>query len=348
MTAGEQKEDLKRMTLQYGSGRFTYEVDEAWGQLPAGWQLGDVAGVSVDASDNVYVFHRGPHPMIVFDRAGNVLGSWGDEVFTRPHSTFIAPDQTIYCTDDGDHTVRHCTLDGRVLSTYGTPHQPAPYQSGRPFNRCTHAAMSPEGDLYISDGYGNAKVYKFAPDGRMITSWGSPGTDPGQFNLPHNICCDAAGRVYVADRENHRIQVFDGDGKFLTQWNNLHRPSALYLTPGPDPVAYIGEIGPYLRSNSGWPNVGPRVSIRALDGSPLARLGTVPSAGTGPGQFLSPHGLTVDSRGDVYVGDVGYTAWPSLFPGQPVPEPLRCLQKFVRVEIPEAAQAVVPADGLSR
>jgi DNA-binding beta-propeller fold protein YncE len=348
MTAGEQKEDLKRMTLQYGSGRFTYEVDEAWGQLPAGWQLGDVAGVSVDASDNVYVFHRGPHPMIVFDRAGNVLDSWGDEVFTRPHSTFIAPDQTIYCTDDGDHTVRHCTLDGRVLSTYGTPHQPAPYQSGRPFNRCTHAAMSPEGDLYVSDGYGNAKVYKFAPDGRMITSWGSPGTDPGQFNLPHNICCDAAGRVYVADRENHRIQVFDGDGNFLTQWNNLHRPSALYLTPGPEPVAYIGEIGPYLRSNSGWPNVGPRVSIRALDGSPLARLGTVPSAGTGPGQFLSPHGLTVDSRGDVYVGDVGYTAWPSLFPGRPVPEPLRCLQKFVRVAIPDAAQAATPADGLSR
>ena len=336
------------MTLQYGSGRFTYEVDEDWGRLPAGWQLGDVAGVSVDASDNVYVFHRGPHPMIVFDRAGNVLNSWGDETFTRPHSTFIAPDQTIYCADDGDHTVRRCTPDGRVLTTYGTPHQPAPYQSGRPFNRCTHAAMSPEGDLYISDGYGNAKVYKFAPDGRMITSWVSPGTDPGQFNLPHNICCDAEGRVYVADRENHRIQVFDGDGNFLAQWNNLHRPSALYLTPGPDPVAYIGEIGPYLRSNSGWPNVGPRVSICALDGSPLARLGTVPSAGTGPGQFLSPHGITVDSRGDVYVGDVGYTAWPSLFPGQPVPEPLPCLRKFVRVEVADPAQAAVAADGRSR
>jgi DNA-binding beta-propeller fold protein YncE len=347
MTVKKQEANAPAMTPRFGGDRFSYRAEAAWGRLPAGWRLGDVAGVSVDAADNVYVFHRGPHPMIVFDRAGNVLDSWGDRIFTRPHATFIAPDQTIFCADDGDHTVRRCTLGGRVLATYGTPHQPSPYMSGRPFNRCTHTAMSPEGDIYISDGYGNAKVYKFAPDGRMITSWGSPGTDPGQFNLPHNICCDAHGRVYVADRENHRIQVFDGDGEFLTQWNNLHRPSALYLTGGPDPVAYIGEIGPYLRSNSGWPNVGPRLSICSLDGALLARLATEPGAGTNPGQFLSPHGITVDSRGDMYVGDVGYTAWPSLFPGTPVPEPLRCLQKFVRIEVPDLSPAGA-ADGVSR
>lgn len=335
----EEQEDASGTAPCFGDGRFTYVAYGAWGRLPAGWRLGDVAGVSVDASDNVYVFHRGPHPMIVFDRDGNVISSWGDGIFTRPHATFIAPDQTIFCTDDGDHSVRRLTLDGQVLATYGTPHQPSPYQSGRPFNRCTHTAMSPEGDIYISDGYGNARVYKFAPDGRMITSWGSPGTDPGQFNLPHNICTDVQGRVYVADRENHRIQVFDGDGSFLAQWNNLHRPSALYLTAEPEPVAYIGEIGPYLESNSGWPNVGPRLSICSLDGTLLARLSANPSAGTAPGQFLSPHGITVDSRGDMYVGDVGYTAWSSLFPGTPAPEPLRCLQKFIRVQGPDAAPA---------
>jgi hypothetical protein len=110
-------------------------------------------------------------------------------------------------------------------------------------------------------------------------------------------------------------------------------------------VAYIGEIGPYLRANFGWPNIGPRVTVCDLDGTVLARLGEVPGAGTGPGQFLSPHGITVDSRGDVYVGDVGYTAWPSLFPTTPVPEPLRCLRKFVRVA-GTAEPASVRADDL--
>src|SRR5499425_500639 len=96
--------------------------------------------------------------------------------------------------------------------------KPTPYMSGEPFHRCTHTALSPQGDLYVSDGYGNSRVHKFAPNGTLLFSWGEPGTDPGQFNIAHNICCDADGWVYVADRENHRVQVFDGNGKFETQW----------------------------------------------------------------------------------------------------------------------------------
>jgi hypothetical protein len=253
----------------------------------------------------------------------------------------MGPDDTIFCTDDGDHSVRQCTLDGKVLLTLGSPGEPAPYQSGRPFNRCTHTAHAPNGDFYVSDGYGNARIHKYAPDGRHLFSWGEPGTEPGQFNLPHNIVCDAEGYVYVADRENHRIQVFDGKGKYVAQWNNLHRPSGLFMTQGRCPLCIVGEIGPYLRANFGWPNVGPRVSILSHDGRLLSRIDASPSAGTGPGQFISPHGIAADSRGDIYVGEVSYTGWPSLFPDEPIPKGLRCLQKFVKVGAP----ARIPEEG---
>ena len=124
--------------------------------------------------------------------------------------------------------MRKCTLDGKVLLELGIPGQPAPYMSGEPFCRCTHTALSPEGDIYVSDGYWNARVHKYSPDGVHLLSWGRPGIDPGEFNLPHNIICDADGWVYVADRENHRIQVFDGNGRFETEWHGVHRPSGLF------------------------------------------------------------------------------------------------------------------------
>ena len=133
--------------------------------------------------------------------------------------------------------------------------------SGEPFHRCTHTALSPQGDIYVSDGYGNARVHKYSPDGKLLFSWGEPGTDPGQFNIVHNICTDADGWVYVADRENHRVQVFDGNGKYEAQWNNLHRPCGLYMPHGRHPVCYIGELGPGMAVNRNSPNLGPRVSI---------------------------------------------------------------------------------------
>ena len=131
----------------------------------------------MDRNDNVYVFNRGEHPMIVFDRDGNFLRAWGEGMFPRAHGVLMGPDDTIWLTDDGDHTVRQCTLDGKVLLTIGTPGKPAPYMSGEPFHRCTHTALSPKGDIYVSDGYGNARVHKYAPDGRLLMSWGGPGTD---------------------------------------------------------------------------------------------------------------------------------------------------------------------------
>ncbi len=284
------------MSVVLGTDGFRYQVVDDWAKLPDGWAFNaDVAAVGVDKNDNVYAFNRGAHPMIVFDRDGNFLRSWGEGVFKRAHGVHMAPDDTLFLTDDGDHTVRKCNLDGKVLLTFGISGKPAPYMSGEPFHRCTHTALSPKQEIYISDGYGNSRVHKYSPDGKLLMSWGEPGTDPGQFNIPHNICCDPDGWVYVADRENHRIQVFDGNGKYETQWNNMHRPSGLFMEGGRHPRFYIGEIGGGMGVNYDLPNIGPRVSIYTDKGELFARLGRQP-AGLEPGQFISPHGLAVNSR----------------------------------------------------
>src|SRR3989442_1170345 len=258
--ASHHRERRRAMSVILGTGAYRYEVVDQGAKLPPGREFNaDVAAVGVDGQDRVYAFNRGQHPMVVFDRDGNFLRSWGEGVFRRAHGVHMAPDDTLWLTDDGDHTVRHCTLDGRVLLTIGIPGAPKPYMSGEPFHRCTHTALSPQGDLYVSDGYGNSRVHKFAPNGALLLSWGEPGTDPGQFNIPHNICCDPDGWVYVADRENHRVQVFDGNGKYEAQWNNMHRPSGLYMESGTKtPRFFIGEIGPDMAVNIDLPKCGPR------------------------------------------------------------------------------------------
>ena len=219
--------------------------------------------------------------------------------------------------------------------TIGIPNKPAPFMSGEPFHRCTHTALSPKGEIYVSDGYGNACVHKYTPDGRLIKTWGEPGTDPGQFNIVHNIVTDADGWVYVADRENHRVQVFDGNGKYETQWNNLHRPCALCACGGgKSPNFIIGELGPGLAVNRKVPNLGPRLSIVDSRGQRIARLGGENGPGIETGKFLAPHGIALDSRGDIYLGEVGVTDWKTSFPDTPMPPEVgvtRCLQKLEKM-----------------
>jgi len=249
-------------------------------------------------------------------------------VFKRAHGATIGADETIFLTDDGDHTVRKCTLDGKVLLTLGVPGHAAPYQGGEPFNRCTHVAFSPAGDIYVSDGYGNSRVHKYSPDGKLLFSWGEPGCDPGQFNIVHNICTDKEGWVYVADRENHRVQVFAGNGKYETQWNNMHRPCALYMdVTKKDPICYVGELGPGMSVNQQAPNLGNRLDIYDKTGKRLARLGDI-LPGEKPGQFIAPHGIALDSRGDIYVAEVSWTIMGQRL--QP-PRELRSLQKLKKL-----------------
>jgi len=320
-----------RTKVVLGSGKHRYRVVENWAKLPEGWEFKDVAAVAVDSKDRVYCFNRGEHPMMVFDREGNFLRSWGEGTFPRAHGLHIDANDILYCTDDGGHVVRKCTTEGKVLLELGVPGQATPYMSGKPFHRCTHTALSPRGEIYVSDGYGNARVHKYSPDGKLIKSWGEPGTDPGQFNIVHNIVTDADGWVYVADRENHRVQVFDGNGKYQTQWVNMHRPCALYCCRGKKPQFVIGELGPSMNVNRQHPNIGPRLTFVDGQGKTLARLGGENGPGLEPGKFIAPHGLALDSRGDIYVGEVSYTEFPRLFPEQKIAWRMRSLQKLEKL-----------------
>ena len=319
------------MAVTLGDGDYRYRVVENWAKLPDGWEFRDVAGVGVDSKNQVYVFNRGEHPMMVFDSDGNFLRAWGEGLFSRAHGLHAGPDDALYCTDDGDHTVRKITTEGKVLLEIGVPGEPAPYMSGEPFHRCTHTALSPDNHIFVSDGYGNARVHKYSPDGKLVLSWGEPGSGPGQFNIVHNIVADDDGWIYGADRENHRVQVFNGDGKYETQWNNLHRPCGLFMPRGKCPHCYIGELGPGMPVNRAMPNLGPRLSIVSNEGKLIARLGGEDGLVNEPGKFMDPHGMAVDGRGDIYVGEVSYTNWPASFGDQPVPKLLHTLKKLEKI-----------------
>lgn len=304
-----------------------YRPVVGWGRLPDGWSFVEATSVAVDARDDVWVFNRGPHPVVVFDREGNFVRAWGEGMFRRPHAITVGPDDTLWLTDDLHHTVRQFTPQGKLLMTIGDPGRPSALQSGKPFNRPTDVAVCPRtGDVYVSDGYGNSRVHKYDPRGRHLFSWGEPGTDSSCFNLPHNIATDDEGLVYVADRENHRIQIFDGRGQHLAQWNNLHRPCGL-VADQREGLLYIGELPTDLAVNKDVPHLGARVTILDVKGNRVGRIGGR-FAGERPGEFIAPHGCAVDSHGDLYVAEV---TWTSRGSKQTPPRPhLRSLQKFER------------------
>jgi hypothetical protein len=176
-----------------GDGDFQYEVVEGWGRGASGDErLGLVSAIAIDSADRVYVFQRLPDPvMLVFDADGTRVASWGADVFTVPHGLWIGPDDTIYTTDTGDHTVRRFTLDGTLLQTWGTPNVPG--APGQPFNQPTWAVVGEGGDLFVSDGYGQNRWHRFGADGELLGSWGKTGTGPGEFLLPHAVWLNGDG-----------------------------------------------------------------------------------------------------------------------------------------------------------
>jgi len=320
------------------TGPLKFDVVEGWEQLPKGYAHRDVAGVAVDSEDRVYLICRGDHPIIVYDRNGRFLRSWGEGEFTyRTHGISVAPDENLWCTDDGNHTVRKFTPDGKLLLTLGTMNTPSdtgydgkdsiniPRAAG-PFNRPTNIAVGPKGDLYVSDGYGNCRVHQFSPGGQLKRSWGTSGKGPGQFHLPHGIAVATDGRVFVCDRENDRVQIFSPDGEYLAEWTDTQRPTHIVFDKAGR--AHVSELwwhtgqtsqrhGPITEARYG------RCSVFDKDGKLLARWGG-PDA-TAPGSFAAPHGLAVDSHGDVYVSEVTWTF--SVSRGH-VPDTCHTFQKF--------------------
>ena len=203
--------------------------------LPDGWKFGRVSSVATDSEGNVYVFHRGAHadPIVVFDAMGTrMLRSWGRGMFTNPHAIRVDPDDNVWITDNGDHRVMKFSNDGELLLELGT--KDVAGTTPDLFNRPADIAFAPSGDLYVADGYGNARVVRFSKEGTYLGEWGSPGTGPGQFHLVHSLAIDSQGTVYVSDRENNRIQIFDAEGNYLREWNHLGTTQNIFITPADD------------------------------------------------------------------------------------------------------------------
>lgn len=327
------------MTTSQASPPQHYQLVSEWEQLPAGFTHHDCVGVDVDAQDNVYLFTRDQPRVIVYNRDGAFLRSWGEGFFTeRTHGITIGPDGAVYCVDEGSECVYKMSPQGEVLLTIGNKGVAGDtgydgtlesIRGGPPFNRPTNIAVAPSGELYVSDGYGNCKVHRYSATGELIQSWGEPGTDPGQFYLVHGVAVTADGRVLVADRENDRIQIFTPDGRFLEQWTDVQRPTNVDIDG--EGRVYVSEL---------WWRVGQhsyvhgditedrtaRVSVLDAQGRVLTRFGGPDRVA--PGNFVAPHDLCVDSRGDIYVAEVTHT-----FAGRLglVPPDTHTFQKFARV-----------------
>jgi len=266
------------------TGGTAYRVVADFPQLTAGPVLGAVSAVATDSQGHILAFHRGEHPILILDRQGKLLRSFGDGMFSSAHGLRIDADDNIWVTDNANHTVIKFSPGGAVLLTLGEKNVAGEDESH--FNKPADIALAANGDFYIADGYGNSRVVKFNKSGKFLKAWGKKGTGPGEFNLPHAVQVDAEGRVYVGDRENNRLQVFDADGRFLRQIRGM-APFGLFLTP--DQHLFVADG----RAN--------KVLKMTLDGQVLASWG---ATGAEPGNFQLPHGLTVAADGAVYVTEI--------------------------------------------
>jgi streptogramin lyase len=326
--------------VKIGSGSLQYELDEGWEQLPAGWAHPDVAAVSTDSQGNIYLFCRAEHPVIIYDKAGKFLESWGEGQFSdRPHGMYIDADDYVYLVDDSDHTARKYTKDGKLLLMLGTSGQPSDTgaegafgpvkRAAGPFNRPTNMVTHPNGSLYVSDGYGNCRVHRFTAEGQLLESWGEPGSEQGCFITPHGIWVHDDGRLFVCDRENDRIQIFTPEGKFLDQWLDVQRPQDIYMDR--DGHVFVGELVRFKGENTARNGYieedrPSRVSVFDQQGNLLLRWGGVDVAA--PGNFVGPHDIWVDPEGTVYVAEVTYTM--GVRRGL-VPPETHTIQRFMRV-----------------
>jgi DNA-binding beta-propeller fold protein YncE len=283
-------------TATVGSGTHTYDVQEDWARLPAGWAM-PAAAVAVDSQDRVFCFNRDPdHPIVVFDREGNYLFAWGANLIAFAHAITIDKNDNIWLVDRDHGQIMKFTPEGELLHTIGekgyrseTGVDPADFSSkayqnvthgGGPFNLPTDIDFTESGEMFITDGYGNARVHKFSATGDYLFSWGEPGTGPGEFNMPHGVWIDRRGRVLVCDRENDRVQVFTQDGTYVSTWPaKLIGPAVFYVDD--DDIVYIPE------HNGGM------VSILTLEGERLTQWGDP--------MYRSCHGIWGDSHQDIYV-----------------------------------------------
>jgi hypothetical protein len=254
-----------------GSPPHVFLVDRDFQPTPPMGEWGNVSHVAVDSSGRQYYYRRATPELIVVSPTGDVLAALEIEA-TWPHGIYITSDDEMFLGDGDSHIIMKVTLLGEVLLVIGCRGH-ARWQ--QPFNHPTDIAVTPDGDILVSDGYANSRVHRFSADGSHLDSWGSPGSKPGQFANPHGIWVDLEGRVFVVDQYNHRVQVFEADGRFIDQWGPFHIPMDIWQDR--DGVMYVSDCTP-------------RLTLIDQNGEIITRLKTPAQA----------HGIWGDGDGSIY------------------------------------------------
>ncbi len=281
-----------------------YSVDPDWPQKPGEIQWGQMPGIAVDAKDRVYIYTRNQPSIQVYQTDGKFLRAINTQGSQGAHHIKIAPDGNIWAADNQSHVVQKYSPEGKLLLTLGETGRAGKDQQH--FNEPTDMTILPSGELFVSDGYGNRRIVHFDATGKYVKEWGEEGIRPGQFRLPHSIVADSKGRLYVADRENARIQVFDQSGKVLAVWENLVTPWSLFMTKNNE--LWVCGSTP-VRKEEAWvitPPPDQLVMKLSLQGEllfvvPFERITKAPG---NPGELDWVHGIALDSQGNIYVGDV--------------------------------------------
>jgi hypothetical protein len=317
--------DYPKVDLSVG-----FKLVDGWPQKPAGVTWGAMASMTIDPSGNIWTFNRGKNPIQIFRPDGTFVRMWGEGgTFKNPHQLRFDKDGNLWAADNGYHTVRKFSPDGTVLLTLGTKDHSGEDQTH--FNQPTDMAIAPSGDVFISDGYVNSRVVHYDKNGTFVKAWGKLGVGPGEFSLPHGIALDSHGRLYVVDRNNARVQVFEQSGKYVTEWRNIITPWAIWITPSDD-IYVCGSSPSRWRETpsrgvqmNGVPAKDQMVVKFAPDGRvksiwmfPLGPEGR----DTQPGELNWVHGIAVDARGDLYLGDIrGKRAQKFAFESAQAPKP---------------------------
>ncbi len=266
-----------------------FAVVPDWAQLPKGWNFGECSGVTVDKNDNIWVFNRGAHPVMVFDKSGKFLKAWSEVPVTTAHGIRADADGNIWTVDVAAHRIMKFNPSGQLLMMIGQVGGAAGDNNMKDgFNRPANLTFAPNGDFFVADGYVNSRVVKYNKDGEYLTHWGKKGTGDGEFDLVHDVALDSQGRLYVADRTNQRVQIFDTNGKFLGKWTDVGAPWGLIYSKREN-VLYMCD------------GVNNRIVKLSLDGK---ILGVLSSYGKIPGKLDFPHTIALDSTGAIYVAEI--------------------------------------------
>lgn len=257
-------------------GEHVYSVQRPWGSVPRGHKLAFVSQIAVDPDGCVYLCQRADPPIVVFDSSGAYLRSWGTGVIADAHGIFIDHEGRVYVVDRDAHQVLRFDSAGRCDMTLGERSHP---RFQEPFNHPTDIAVAPNGDIYVTDGYGNSAVHCFSVTGEWKESWGCPGKGPGEFTTPHAVWVDSHNRVLVADRENDRIQIFDLRGSYLEEWSDVYRPMDIFVDKE-DRIYVTDQI--------------PRLSMFSTAGKLVGRCRPV---------LYGAHGIWGDADGNLYLAE---------------------------------------------